>query len=344
MAINRATWLAVRPRADRRVRLASLDHGEQCEFDLDRLERDSPSWHEYPKGVACLLREQGRILLGWEGVCRCDVPMGAGLSSSASFELAVARAFAAVSGWAWNPAAMAATCQRAESQWVGVHCGLMDQLASALGRENHALLIDCRESRVVPVPMPRAAAVVVLDTATRRRLADSAYNDRRRQCEQAAGILGVAVLRDVAGEQLNQAAGRLGPMLHARARHVVSENARTLRMAQALQAGDLESAGRLMNESHESLRMDFEATNAALDCMVNIARAAPGCFGARMTGAGFGGCAVALVEAAQADSFAAFVAQRYRGETRREPQVYACQAAAGAGLVEFSREAGGERA
>ena len=158
MAIDRATWLAVRHRPDRHVHLASLDHGESCEFDLDCIPRDASSWREYPKGVARMLLDQGYAMRGWEGVSRCDVPMGAGLSSSASFELAVARAFAAVSGWAWNPAAMACICQSAENQWVGVNCGLMDQMASALGQEGCALLIDCRSGQVTPVPMPPEAA------------------------------------------------------------------------------------------------------------------------------------------------------------------------------------------
>ena len=238
---------------------------------------------------------------------------------------------------------MACICQSAENQWVGVNCGLMDQMASALGQEGCALLIDCRSGQVTPVPMPPEAAVVILDTATRRRLADSAYNARRQECDHAAQLLGVAALREVTGVQLERAAGGMDPVLCRRARHVVSENARTLLAAQALQAGDLESAGRLMNDSHESLRDDFEATNEALDRMVAIARAAPGCYGARMTGAGFGGCAVALVQAGQAVTWAAAVASRYRGETRLEPQVYVCRAAAGAGLAEGSGESAGNR-
>ena len=338
MAIDRATWIALRPRSDRTVHLASAEHGAGFEFDLDHVTRGGVPWQEYPKGVAHVLREHGYPLRGWEGVSRCDVPMGAGLSSSASFELAVARAFAAVSGWNWEPLAMARICQQAENKWVGVNCGLMDQLASALGQEGHALLIDCRDGKATPVPLSGDAAIVILDTATRRRLADSAYNERRRQCEQAAEILGVAALRDVSSGELNRVEGRLGPVLHRRARHVVTGNDRTVRAAEAMRTGDLAGLGQLMNESHESLRVDFEVSSAALDRMVSIARATPGCIGARMTGAGFGGCAVALVEARQAETFADSVAGRYRNETRLEPQTYICRAASGAGLVEFPRE------
>ena len=338
MAIDRATWIALRPRSDRTVHLASAEHGAGFEFDLDHVERGGMVWQEYPKGVAHALRQGGYPLRGWEGVSRGDVPMGAGLSSSASFELAVARAFAAVSGWKWESLAMARICQQAENKWVGVNCGLMDQLASALGQEGHALLIDCRDGNATPVPLSGEAAIVILDTATRRRLADSAYNERRRQCEQAAEILGVAALRNVTREDLDRAVRRLGSVLHRRARHVVSENERTLRAAQALQADDLEGMGQLMNASHESLRVNFEVSSSALDRMVAIARATPGCFGARMTGAGFGGCAVALVEGRQAETFAESVAGRYRNETSLEPQTYICRAASGAGLAEFPRQ------
>ncbi|MEO7725451.1 MAG: galactokinase, partial [Chthoniobacterales bacterium] len=197
MAIDRATWIALRPRDDDRVMLHSLEQKEATEFSLTNLEKGPVSWSEYPKGVAWALREEGYEVSGWEGVSTCEVPMGAGLSSSASFELAVARAFAEVGEFAWDPKKMAQLCQKAENEWVGVNCGIMDQMISAIGEEDHAVLIDCRDLSTEAVPLPTGAAVVVMDTGTRRGLVDSAYNERRRECEKAAQFFGVKALRDV---------------------------------------------------------------------------------------------------------------------------------------------------
>ncbi len=323
MAIDRATWIALRPRADGRVVLHSLEHNEQVQFDLTALTKHHRHWGEYPKGVAWALQQAGHRLRGWEGVAACDVPMGAGLSSSASFELAVARAFAAVSSLPWDPAAMAKLAQRAENQWVGVNCGIMDQMISAAGRADHALLIDCRSLATRPVPLPAGTVVVVLDTMTRRGLVESAYNERRAQCEDAAREFGVKFLRDVSVAQLT-------PTTNQRARHVVTENDRTLRAAETR---DPVAFGQLMNASHDSLRDDFEVTNHELNVMVDCARRLPGCYGARMTGAGFGGCAVALVAAKQAAAFADAIAQDYETATGRKPQIYVCRAANGAEVV-----------
>jgi galactokinase len=323
MAIDRATWIALRPRDDDRVILHSLEHNERAEFDLTTLTKQSRHWSEYPKGVAWALQQAGHQLRGWEGIAACDVPMGAGLSSSASFELAVARAFAAVSSLPWDPAAMAKLAQRAENQWVGVNCGIMDQMISAAGQADHALLIDCRSLATRPVPLPAGAVVVVLDTMTRRGLVESAYNERRAQCETAARQFGVQFLRDVTVAQLT-------PTTNKRARHVVTENDRTLRAAETR---DPVAFGQLMNASHDSLRDDFEVTNHELNVMVDCARRLPGCYGARMTGAGFGGCAVALVAADRAGDFTAAIARDYEAATRRQPQIYVCRAANGAEVV-----------
>jgi galactokinase len=271
-------------------------------------------------------------LRGWEGVLAGDVPPGAGLSSSAALELATARAFAGVSDLSWDPTEMALLAQRAENQWVGVNCGIMDQLISAAGVADHALLIDCRSLATRAVPLPVDLAVVVLDTATRRGLVDSEYNERRSRCEAAAKQFGVKALRDVDERLFAERANSLDDVTRRRARHVVTENARVLAAAEALGAGDVRRMGELMNESHRSLRDDFEVSRPELDAMVDIARAQSGCYGARMTGAGFGGCAVAAVARAEAERFASAVGTRYEREVGLTPAVYVCAAASGASL------------
>jgi galactokinase len=333
MAIDRAAWIALRPRNDSRVEVTSLDFGETRSFDLTTLEKGTESWIEYLKGTAWAMKDAGLDLKGWEGIVTGDVPLGAGLSSSASIEMATARAFAAVSGLEWKPAPMALLGQKAENKWVGVNCGIMDQLISAAGVEGMALLIDCRTLDTQPVPLPRGTVVVILDTATRRGLVDSAYNERRSQCEAAAKHFGVKVLRDVTSTQLEARASELDPMTVRRARHVITENERTVAAAEAMRANDAVRLGKLMNESHESLRHDFEVCNDGLNVMVDCARQAPGCFGARMTGAGFGGCAVALVSADEADAFVTQVEEAYRKATKLEPKVYVCRATNGAEIV-----------
>jgi galactokinase len=332
LAIERAVWIGLRPRNDRRVQLSSLEFDSEGRFELDRLEK-AGGWLEYPKGVAWALQEAGLELRGFDGVLTGDVPRGAGLSSSAALELAVAKAFQLVSGFAWEPARMAQLAQRAENRWVGVNCGIMDQLISASGIAHHALLIDCRSLELTPVPLPPGSTVVILDTATRRGLVDSAYNERRRQCEAAARFFGVAALRDVSVAQFSAAAARLEPVMAKRARHVVSENERTLQAAEAMRQGDRARLGQLMNASHASLRDDFEVSSAALNAMVEAAQAHRDCFGARMTGAGFGGCAVALVPEVQMTAFVAEVTAHYQQRTGLTPQVTVTTASQGASEV-----------
>ncbi len=333
MAIDRAVWIALRPRADGRVWVRSLDFGQQAEFELAELQRGAAGWVEYLKGVAWALREAGWSLRGWEGVVGGDVPLGAGLSSSAAIELATARAFAAVSRLPWDAAGMARVAQHAENEWVGVRCGIMDQMISAGGKAGHALLIDCRTLETQLVPLPAGAAVVVLDTSSRRGLVDSAYNQRRKQCETAAAALGVPALRDVDPATLQARGGELDAETLRRARHVVTENERTRQAAAAMRRGDAVALGRLMNASHRSLRDDFEVTNRALDAMVECAWGQDGCLGARMTGAGFGGCAVALVREETTAEFVVQVAEAYWRAMGLTPQVYLCQASEGAEVM-----------
>lgn len=332
MAIDRAAWIALRPRPDRRVLVHALEMGESTEFSLDDLQKGS-GWAEYPKGVAWALQEDGFELHGWEGLLSGDVPRGAGLSSSAAVEVATARAFYALSGLAWEPARAARLAQKAENQWVGVNCGIMDQMVSAAAAEGHALFLDCRTLAYEHVPLPPGLAVAVLDTSTRRGLVDSAYNERRAQCEAAARHFGAPALRDVSMESLTTKGQALPPVVLRRARHIVSENARVLEAAAAMRSGNSVRLGQLFNASHASLRDDFEVSSQALNWMVESAQAQPGCYGARMTGAGFGGCAVALVDESNAGKFAAAVETEYRLKSGLEAAVYVCKASAGGAVL-----------
>ncbi|HFE66442.1 MAG TPA: galactokinase [Chloroflexi bacterium] len=333
MALDRAVWLAVRPRDDGEVRLHSLDFGETAVFHLNHLYKEEGHWSEYAKGVAWALQNAGHTLSGWEGVMWSDVPAGAGLSSSAAVELAAARAFTAVSSIPWNPTRMALLAQKAENEWVGVNCGIMDQMIVAAAEVDHALLIDCRSLETESVPLPGDTAVIILDTATRRGLVESAYNERRQQCEQAADFFGAVALRDVTMEAFTAVAPRLDPLIRQRARHVITENQRVLAAVAAMRQGDAAKLGSLMNESHLSLRDDFVVSSPELDMMVAIAQSQPECYGARMTGAGFGGCAVALVKEDTAVTFAQTMTQQYQRQTNLKPNIYICQAAAGAETI-----------
>jgi galactokinase len=249
-------------------------------------------------------------------------------------EMAAARAFAAVSGFNWEPARMAQIGQRAENHWVGVNCGIMDQMASAAARAGHALFLDCRSLEYEQVPLPDGVVVVVMDTSTRRGLVDSAYNERRAQCEAAANFFGVPALRDVSLEEFQAKSGVLENTVMLRARHVITENRRVLGAVAAMRAGDSRILGRLFNESHASLRDDFQVTNEALNQIVDAAQAHPACYGARMTGAGFGGCAVALVEEEQVETFISTAMEEYRRRTGLEARFCICQAAEGASSID----------
>lgn len=330
LAIERAVVMALRPRLDGRVLLYSLNFPEPADFALDALQNTASGWGEYVKGTAWSLLEDEHALSGWEGVMGSDVPIGAGLSSSAALEMATARAFAAISDIAWNPAAMALAGQRAENEWMGANTGIMDQMISASGTADHALLIDCRDLSTRQIPLPKKTAVVIMDTMTRHTHTSSGYNERRKQCEAAAAHFGVSHLRDVSLEAFNARAAELDETVRRRARHVISENARVLQAAEAMAAGDAAALGHLMNASHNSLRDDFEVTNDELNIMVNMAQQQLACYGARMTGGGFGGCAVALVEAETAEDFAAAVHTRYYEATGLEPAIYITQATDGA--------------
>ena len=333
MAIDRFTWIAFNPRADDGIRVSSLNFDGQAQFSLGAMERQNGFWAEYVKGVAWALTSAGYSLRGWEGVIASDVPIGAGLSSSAAMEMATARAFSVSSGFAWQAAQMAQAGQKAENGWVGMNCGIMDQMISAAGKADHALLIDCRSLETKSVPLPSGTVVVVLDTATRRGLVDSAYNERRASCEAAARFFGVKALRDLSVAAFEARAGELDDVIRRRARHVVTENERVLQAVAAMGQGDADALGRLMDASHVSMRDDFEISNPALNSIVTAARHQSGCYGARMTGGGFAGCGVALVKADVAQAFAASVANEYQAATGLTPAIYVCNAMEGASII-----------
>lgn len=295
----------------------------------------APSWFDYVAGVAWVLLRNDATLHGLDFVVSGDVPIGAGLSSSAALELAVARALSDVAGMQWDGRQAALVGQRVENDYIGVNSGIMDQMASALSKAGSAMLLDCRDLSFKTVPVPESLRVVVMDTGTRRSLAGSAYNDRRASCERAlrgvrAVVPDASALRDVSESELNAARSRMDGSDYRRALHVVRENTRTLEMARALEGGDESAIAELMAGSHLSLRDLYEVSSPALDEVVSIANAHPACRGARMTGAGFGGCALALVSATPGavDEFCEHVRNTYRAG-----EIYVCRAVGGADTV-----------
>ena len=333
MAIDRAAWIALRPRTDKTVNVYSSYFEQSISFSLEDFETAKDGWIEYLRGVAWVLKSDGYPLTGWDGVVASDVPVGAGLSSSAAIEMATARALSVTSGFEWNAPKMALVGQAAENKWVGAKTGIMDQMISAAGKADHALLIDCRSLETQLFPLPPGTVVVVLDTSTRRGLVDSAYNERRESCEKAAHFFAAKALRDVTIEEFNDKASQLDPITRRRARHVITENTRTLEAGEAMKRGDANALGKLMDESHVSMRDDFEISGDALNAIVDAARREPACFGARMTGGGFAGCAVALVKADEAEHFAIAVAVTYQNSTGMTPAIYVCKATNGAEVI-----------
>ncbi len=333
MAIDYDIRIAARARPDRTVRLYSADLDSHDIFSLDDVRRvgDKPTWSDYVRGVADVLQHEGFSLRGMDAAISGNVPRAAGLSSSAAMELAAITAFRRLSALELDPVRAALLGQRAENEFVGMRCGIMDQFISSLGRADHALLIDCRSLGYELVPMPSGACVVVTDSAIRRGLVDSAYNERRAQCEEGARLMGVKALRDVTVEMFEARQARLPAVTARRCKHVVTEDQRTLDSVEALKRGDLAAFGKLMNASHASMRDGFEITTPDIDTLVEIQQNMPGCFGARMTGGGFGGCTVALVQDGAVQAVVEAIQAQYPARTGKTPQVYVCRATDGAG-------------
>lgn len=337
-AINFGTVIAASRRADLVVRVLAADyHNEIDEFRLDQpiLALAEGAWPNYVRGVVKYLQAHGLPLQGADLALAGNVPQGAGLSSSASLEVAVTQAFKTLQGFSdLDPTDMALIAQRAENLFVGCNCGIMDQLVSARGEAGSALLIDCRTLKTQTVPLPADLAVMIVHSRVRRGLVGSEYNTRRQQCEAAAKHFGVKALRDLSQAKLEADAGDLDATVLRRARHIVAENQRTLDAAQALAAGDLRRMGQLMAASHDSMRDDFEITVPAVDQLVDILQTAIGDVGgARMTGGGFGGCAVALMPQEKVESVRLAVETKYQSPTGEVGTVYVCHASTGAGSL-----------
>jgi galactokinase len=335
-AIDFHTLIAARSRDDTLVRVVATDYGDAIdEFRLDEpiTPRPDALWANYVRGVVKVLLERGVVLRGAELAISGNVPQGAGLSSSAALEVATGQAFKSLQNLGELSATMLALIgQQAENQFVGMNCGIMDQLISARGEAGHALLIDCRSLEARAVPMPADLAVMIVHSRVKRGLVDSEYNTRRAQCEAAARHYGVKALRDLDLPLLEARAAGLDAVTLRRARHIVTENQRTLDAADALAHGDLPRLGRLMAQSHVSMRDDFEITVPAIDQLVLIAQEAIGTAGgARMTGGGFGGCVVAVLPESRVDAVRAAIESQYRAPSGEAATIWVCRASAGTG-------------
>lgn len=336
MAIDRETVVAAAARDDRLIRARSCAQGETVELDLDR--PGSPrrgAWFDYVEGVAQALIARGKSLRGSDLLIQSNVPVGAGLSSSAALEVSIGFALLVASGEELDPLSLALAGRDAEHNYVGTMCGIMDQYAATFARAGHALQIDCRslESTLVPVDLSDTA-IVVCDTNAKHNLASSEYNKRRAECEQGVQLLrqvlpDIAALRDVSISQFENHQHRLPKLLRRRCRHVITENARTLRAAEALKARDLKTMGALMAESHRSLRDDYEVSCIELDLMFEIAQSLGQVIGARMTGGGFGGCTINFVRRDGLESFCEAILVGYQRETGITPTRYVVSAADG---------------
>ncbi|GMW01190.1 MAG: galactokinase [Candidatus Hydrogenedentota bacterium] len=342
MAIERQTILLAGPRTDLMMNVYATHFDERCCVHLDSpLPPALPGWMRYAGGVAHILQKVGFATMGSNVVIAGDLPLASGLSSSASLEMAFLRLFEALGGFTMDGPTASRIGQRVENEVLGLQSGIMDQFAVCMGVQDHALLIDCRMLTCQPIPVAIPNAVFVIsDTRVSRGLASSSYNDRVSECSEAVAHLNQALgksglqLRDFTMPDLEAAKDTMPDMVYRRARHVLSENSRTVRAAQALREGDANTFGQLMNESDASLRTNYEVTCSELDTMTRIAREQPGCHGSRMTGAGFGGCTVSLVNADCVESFGSALLSSYRRETGREGTIIVSRPANGVALFD----------
>ncbi|HKG97916.1 MAG TPA: galactokinase [Pyrinomonadaceae bacterium] len=335
-AIDLSTWVKISPLQQRKLQILSENFNEQIEIDLDdqSLARRG-HWSDYPIGVAVMLERSGRRLHGARLQIRGEVPIGSGLSSSAAVEVATACALVATSGLTIDARDLALLCQKAENEFVGARVGIMDQFVSLFGQAQKALMLDCRSLEFELLPLPDNIRLLICNTMVKHELASGAYNERRAQCEAgvkhlAKFVANVTALRDVTLEQLERFGSDLPEVVYRRCRHVITENARVLAAAKALEQGDLKEFGRLMAESHQSLRDDYEVSSEELDLMVELAQKLEGVYGARMTGGGFGGCTVNLVAVEHDEEFSKRVAEGYEQVTKLKPEIFICSASNGA--------------
>jgi len=340
-AIGFSTYVAIAPRSDRKLLIRSDELDGLHEFDLDHLpEKRIGAWCDYVLGVAWVLRQRGEELAGANLLVHGEVPIGAGLSSSAAVEVASALAVMSLAGTHLPLPEVAKLCREAENNFVGARVGIMDQFVSCLGKAGHALLLDCRSLEFNLAPIPPGIQLVVCNTMVKHDVAAGEYNTRRAECEEGVRFFAkddpkIRALRDVSVEKLEQSANVLPAVIFKRCSHVIRENQRTLDAARAFKDGDLRRVGDLMRESHCSLRDLYEVSCRELDIMVDSAEGLPGFCGGRMTGGGFGGCTVNLVREKSAADFAAQITERYRIETGITPQIYLCTAEDGAQQVAY---------
>ena len=335
-AIEFYCWVAAAARKDGKVAIYSENFNETVEASLDSLTPlGKKHWANYPLGVAWVLRQAGKPLTGANLYIAGEVPLGAGLSSSAAIEVAVGLALVSVSGLAVDRAELAQLCQKAENEFVGARVGIMDQFVSCYGRASHALMLDCRSLEYELVKLPANVQLVMCNTMVKHELASGEYNARRAECEEGVRILRTALpeiraLRDVTLAQMEAHRQKFSPKVFARCRHVITENERVKSAVETLHKGDSKALGALLQDSHRSLRDDYEVSCKELDLMVEIAVAQPGLIGARMTGGGFGGCTINLVESAAVSSFKRNVAEEYSSKTGLTPEIYVSPASEGA--------------
>jgi galactokinase len=340
VAINFATLAGISPRSDGKIVLYSENYGEERTFDAAALPPTrNRHWTDYPLGVVQILAGEGHTIPGFSLSLWGDVPVGSGLSSSASLEVATALAVESLIGVSYPGPVLARLCQRAENEYVGASCGIMDQFISANGRAHHALLLDCRDLSFRMAPIPGHVALVIANTMVKHSVAGGDYTTRRAESEAACAVIAshrprVKFLRDATLEDLEKWGHEMAPKSRMRARHVISENLRTVAAAEALLRGDMTELGRLMAEAHWSYSKDFEASCIEADTMVELAQDLPGLIGARLTGGGFGGCTINLVEQSQATEFSRALGSRYAEKMGIVPEIHICQASGGAHRLE----------
>ena len=344
-AIDRATYVAFSPINARHSTLIAADFNQQASFSAETVPSKTqpdesllPEWAHYPASVVWSLMEENLPILSMNAVFASNIPQGSGLSSSASIEMAFMIAWQTIGSWSLTPMQRALLGQKAENNYVGVNCGIMDQFASACGVENKLLLLDCRSLEWKTIPLPEDVSIVIADTTIHRKLTSGAYNDRRSDCDDAVRLLqqdlpNIKSLRDVSVEEFNQLAKKIPGKIERRARHVVEEIERSNQAEALLEAGDVKSFGKLMNECHISLRDLYEVSIPELDTMVDLAQSLDGCYGARLTGAGFGGCTVNLVAKENVEDFAQTLSKGYEVETELHPEIYITHASNGAELI-----------
>jgi galactokinase len=339
-AIGFSCWAAIAPRDDRKLGLYSENFDEFVEADLDNLKiRATAKWADYALGVAWALEQAGYRLCGANLYILGEVPLGAGLSSSAALEVSSGFGLMDVAQHSMALKELALLCQHAENDFVGARCGIMDQFISCYGNADSAMLLDCRSLDFQLLPLPPKVRLVICNTMVKHEHGSSEYNVRRTECEEGVRQLskafpGIRTLRDVSLADLEDHRGLLSDLLYKRCRHVVTENARTRWAAAALESGEIAALRRLMADSHRSLRDDYEVSCHELDIMVQLAMQQPGVLGARMTGGGFGGCTINLVNATESDQFCQRVAEGYQIATGHRPDIYVCEASQGVGIAE----------